>query len=118
MAENPGDPNSGAAALAEDAVRLHAYYRGKVQIAPRCPVRDLRDFSLWYTPGVASSCRAIVADPERVWEQTNRGNAIAIVSDGSRVLGLGNIGPEAGLPVASVQGARWRGRDAALCARA
>ena len=99
MAPSPGDPKSGAAALAEEAVRLHAYYRGKVQIAPRCPVRDLRDFSLWYTPGVASSCRAIVAEPERVWEQTNRGNAIAIVSDGSRVLGLGNIGPEAGLPV-------------------
>ena len=99
MAANPGDPTSGANALAEEALRLHAYYRGKVQIAPRCPVRDLHDFSLWYTPGVASSCRAIVAEPERVWEQTNRGNAIAIVSDGSRVLGLGNIGPEAGLPV-------------------
>jgi malate dehydrogenase (oxaloacetate-decarboxylating) len=99
MAANPGDPKSGANALAEEALRLHAYYRGKVQIAPRCPVRDLHDFSLWYTPGVASSCRAIVAEPERVWEQTNRGNAIAIVSDGTRVLGLGNIGPEAGLPV-------------------
>lgn len=99
MPANPGDPKSAASALAEEALRLHAYYRGKVQIAPRCPVRDLRDFSLWYTPGVASSCRAIVAEPERVWEQTNRGNAIAIVSDGSRVLGLGNIGPEAGLPV-------------------
>lgn len=99
MATNRGDPKSGADALAKEAVRLHAYYRGKVQIAPRCPVRDLRDFSLWYTPGVASSCRAIVAEPERVWEQTNRGNAIAIVSDASRVLGLGNIGPEAGLPV-------------------
>jgi malate dehydrogenase (oxaloacetate-decarboxylating) len=99
MVTNRGDPKSGADALAEEAVRLHAYYRGKVQIAPRCPMRDLRDFSLWYTPGVASSCRAIVAEPERVWEQTNRGNAIAIISDGSRVLGLGNIGPEAGLPV-------------------
>jgi len=92
-------PKPAADALAEEAVRLHAYYRGKVQIAPRCPVRDMHDFSLWYTPGVASSCRAIVDDPERVWEQTNRGNAIAIVSDGSRVLGLGDIGPEAGLPV-------------------
>jgi malate dehydrogenase (oxaloacetate-decarboxylating) len=88
-----------ADALAAEAVRLHAHYRGKVQIAPRCPVRDMHDFALWYTPGVASSCRAIVEEPERVWEQTNRGNAIAIVSDGSRVLGLGNIGPEAGLPV-------------------
>jgi len=99
MAKRPGKPSSGADALAAEAVRLHAYYRGKVQIAPRCPVRDLHDFSLWYTPGVAASCRAIVDEPERVWEQTNRGNAIAIVSDGSRVLGLGDIGPEAGLPV-------------------
>lgn len=99
MAANPGESKSGASALAEEALRLHAYYKGKVQIAPRCPVRGLRDFSLWYTPGVASSCRAIVAEPDRVWEQTNKGNAIAIVSDGSRVLGLGDIGPEAGLPV-------------------
>lgn len=99
MDEPSGRSKSAADALAEEAVRLHAFYRGKVQIAPRCPVRDLRDFSLWYTPGVASSCRAIIDEPERVWEQTNRGNAIAIVSDGSRVLGLGNIGPEAGLPV-------------------
>jgi len=99
MAANPGDSQSVASDIAQEALRLHAYYRGKVQIAPRCPVRDLRDFALWYTPGVAASSRAIVAEPERVWEQTNRGNAIAIVSDGSRVLGLGDIGPEAGLPV-------------------
>ncbi len=99
MAEHSEEPKTAADALAERAVRLHAHYRGKVQIAPRCPVRDLRDFSLWYTPGVAASCSAIVEEPERVWEQTNRSNAIAIVSDGSRVLGLGNIGPEAGLPV-------------------
>lgn len=99
MSVNQDDRESSAFALAEEALRLRAHYRGKVQIAPRCPVRDLHDFSFWYTPGVAASCRAIVADPERVWEQTNRSNAIAIVSDGSRVLGLGNIGPEAGLPV-------------------
>lgn len=99
MAEHSRKPKPVADAVAARAVQLHAYYRGKVQIAPRCPVRDLRDFSLWYTPGVAASCHAIVQERERVWEQTNRGNAIAIVSDGSRVLGLGNIGPEAGLPV-------------------
>ena len=57
------------------------------------------DFAVWYTPGVAASSRAIVDNPDCVWEQTNRGNTIAIVSDGSRVLGLGDIGPEAGLPV-------------------
>ncbi len=85
--------------ITEDALRLHALYRGKMQTAPKCPIRDHRDFSYWYTPGVAAPCRAIASDPERVWEYTNRSNLIAIVSDGSRVLGLGNIGPQAGLPV-------------------
>jgi malate dehydrogenase (oxaloacetate-decarboxylating) len=84
---------------AKDAMRLHPYYRGKVQIVPKCAVRDFQDFAIWYTPGVAAPCRDIQAHPEKVWEHTNRGNAIAIVSDGTRVLGLGDIGPEAGLPV-------------------
>jgi malate dehydrogenase (oxaloacetate-decarboxylating) len=94
-----GDPKSKASALADEAVRLHAFYRGKVQIAPRCPARAMPDFAVWYTPGVAASSRAIADNPSCVWEQTNRGNTIGIVSDGSRVLGLGDIGPEAGLPV-------------------
>ncbi len=84
---------------AEDALRLHPIYKGKVQILPKCPVRDSRDFSIWYSPGVAAPCQAIHADPELVYEYTNRANCIAIVSDGTRVLGLGDIGPEAGLPV-------------------
>jgi malate dehydrogenase (oxaloacetate-decarboxylating) len=84
---------------AEDALALHPLYPGKVQILPRCPIRDLRDFAVWYTPGVAAPCRLIQAEPDRVWEHTGRGNRIAVVSDGSRVLGLGDIGPEAGLPV-------------------
>lgn len=82
-----------------EAVRLHARYRGTVQMMPKCPIRGFGDFAIWYTPGVAASCRAIVSDSDRVFEQTNRGNTVAIVSDGSRVLGLGNIGPAAGLPV-------------------
>jgi uncharacterized protein (TIGR00369 family) len=81
------------------ALRLHPHYRGKVQMMPKCPVRGLDDFAIWYTPGVAAASRAIAADPEAVWSHTNRANTIAIVSDGSRVLGLGDIGPEAGLPV-------------------
>jgi malate dehydrogenase (oxaloacetate-decarboxylating) len=81
------------------ALRLHPLYRGKVQILPKCPVGGLADFSVWYTPGVAAPCRAIHGSPELVYEHTNKGNSIAIVSDGSRVLGLGDIGPEAGLPV-------------------
>jgi malate dehydrogenase (oxaloacetate-decarboxylating) len=66
---------------------------------PTCPIRGLADFSIWYTPGVAAPCQAIEAAPEAVYEHTNKGNSIAIVSDGTRVLGLGDIGPEAGLPV-------------------
>jgi malate dehydrogenase (oxaloacetate-decarboxylating) len=81
------------------ALRLHPLYRGKVQILPKCPVGRLADFSVWYTPGVAAPCRAIRGSPELVYEHTNKGNSLAIVSDGSRVLGLGDIGPEAGLPV-------------------
>ncbi|WP_169977794.1 NAD(P)-dependent malic enzyme [Tautonia rosea] len=82
-----------------EAVRLHARHRGTVQMMPKCPIRGFGDFAIWYTPGVAASCLAIASDPDRVFEQTNRGNTVAIVSDGSRVLGLGNIGPAAGLPV-------------------
>ncbi len=84
---------------AADAMRLHPFYRGKVQVVSKCTVRDFQDFAIWYTPGVAAPCRDIEAHPEKVWEHTNRGNTIAIVSDGTRVLGLGDIGPEAGLPV-------------------
>ena len=82
-----------------EAMRLHAFYHGKVQVVPKCPIRDPGDFSIWYTPGVAAPCRAIQSDPQRAYELTNRANAIAIVSDGTRVLGLGDIGPEAGMPV-------------------
>jgi len=83
----------------EDAMKLHPFYRGKVQTAAKCPVRDSNDFAIWYTPGVAEPCKTIKADPEMVYEYTNKWNTIAVVSDGTRVLGLGDIGPEAALPV-------------------
>jgi malate dehydrogenase (oxaloacetate-decarboxylating) len=93
------DVLSAATKPSEEALRLHPLYKGKVQIMPKCPIRSTNDFLIWYTPGVAASCKAIQNRPEMVYEHTNRANLIAIVSDGSRVLGLGNIGPEAGLPV-------------------
>jgi malate dehydrogenase (oxaloacetate-decarboxylating) len=82
-----------------DAMELHPFYRGKVETTLKCAVRDFRDFAIWYTPGVAAPCRAIAEDPEKVYDYTNKWNTVAVVSDGTRVLGLGDIGPKAGLPV-------------------
>jgi len=82
-----------------DAMVLHPFYRGKVETALKCCVRDFNDFAIWYTPGVAAPCRAIAEDPEKVYEYTNKWNTVAVISDGTRVLGLGDIGPKAGLPV-------------------
>ncbi len=84
---------------AADAMKLHPFYRGKMQTTLRCAIRDFDDFAIWYTPGVAEPCRAIEADREKVYEYTSKWNTIAIVSDCTRVLGLGDIGPEAGMPV-------------------
>jgi len=96
---NPEELLAKAAQPSRDALRLHPFYKGKIQTLPKCAIRDLKDFAVWYTPGVAAPCKAIQAQPELVYEHTNKGNLIAVVSDGTRVLGLGNIGPEAGLPV-------------------
>jgi malate dehydrogenase (oxaloacetate-decarboxylating) len=83
----------------EIASKLHSYYKGKVAVTPKCRVKDLHDFDIWYTPGVASPCRDIVRNPEMVYELTSKWNTVAVVSDGTRVLGLGDIGPQAALPV-------------------
>jgi len=82
-----------------DAMRLHPFYRGKIETTLKCTVHSFNDFAIWYTPGVAAPCKAIQADPELVYEYTNKWNIVAVVSDGTRVLGLGDIGPKAGLPV-------------------
>ena len=88
-----------ANAPAQRAMQLHPYYHGKIQTTAKVPVKSLQDFSVWYTPGVAEPCKAIAADPCLVYEHTNKGNTVAIVSDGTRVLGLGDIGPRAAMPV-------------------
>jgi malate dehydrogenase (oxaloacetate-decarboxylating) len=93
---------------AEDAMRLHSFYHGKVETALRCRVRDLDDFAIWYTPGVAAPCKAIEADPDLVYEYTHKWNTVGIVSDGTRVLGLGDIGPKAGLPVMEGKGLLYK----------
>jgi len=82
-----------------DAMKLHPFYRGKMETTVKCCIRDFNDFAIWYTPGVAEPCRDIEANPDRVYDYTNKWNTIAIVSDGTRVLGLGDIGPKAALPV-------------------
>lgn len=72
---------------------------GKIQITPSKPLNNKRDLSLAYTPGVGAVCKEIAANPDDVWKYTNRGNTVAVISDGTAILGLGNIGPEAGIPV-------------------
>lgn len=83
----------------KDAMVLHPYYKGKLKVVPKCCIRNVDDFAIWYTPGVAEPCKDIHAHPEKVFEHTNKANFVAVVSDGTRVLGLGDIGPEAALPV-------------------
>ncbi|MEW5866040.1 MAG: NADP-dependent malic enzyme [Bacillota bacterium] len=84
---------------AEDALWLHPYYRGKIETMPKCAIRNFQDFAIWYSPGVAAPCKDIAQNRDLVYKYTNKWNTVAVVSDGTRVLGLGDIGPEAGLPV-------------------
>jgi malate dehydrogenase (oxaloacetate-decarboxylating) len=81
------------------APAYHAFYRGKVEVMPKCAIRSLQDFSIWYTPGVAKVCKDIEKDRELAFEQTSKWNYLAVISDGTRVLGLGDIGGQAGMPV-------------------
>ncbi len=86
-------------APAKNAMNMHPFYRGKVQVMPRCSIRSYKDFGIWYSPGVAAPCKDIHKNPEKVYEHTSKWNYVGVVSDGTRVLGLGDIGPEAGMPV-------------------
>lgn len=82
-----------------DAMIMHKYYGGKIETVPKACIRNFDDFSIWYSPGVAAPCKDIAANPDMVYEHTWKWNTVAVVSDGTRVLGLGDIGPEAAMPV-------------------
>jgi len=84
---------------ATESLRKHYEWRGKLEIIPKMPVSTREDLSLAYTPGVAQPCLEIQKYPEKSWELTGRWNTVAVVTDGTAVLGLGDIGPEAGMPV-------------------
>lgn len=83
----------------EESLRKHYEWAGKIDYAAKAPVRNREDLSIAYTPGVARPCEVIYENPEKVWELTGRHNLVAVITDGSAVLGLGDIGPEAALPV-------------------
>ncbi|WP_099362158.1 NAD(P)-dependent malic enzyme [Fredinandcohnia onubensis] len=85
--------------LREEALHIHQIHKGKLESKSKVPVRNAKDLSLAYSPGVAEPCKAIYDDKSKVYEYTMKGNMVAVVSDGTAVLGLGNIGPEASLPV-------------------
>jgi malate dehydrogenase (oxaloacetate-decarboxylating) len=81
------------------APAYHAFYKGKVEVMPKAAIRSLQDFNIWYTPGVAEACLEIEKEKEKSFELTSKWNYVAVVSDGTRVLGLGDIGGQAGMPV-------------------
>ena len=83
----------------EKALKLHEEWSGKLETKSKCTVKTAEDLSLAYTPGVAEPCRVIAKDPDAAYTYTSKANTIAVVSDGSAVLGLGNIGAKAAIPV-------------------
>ncbi|MCM3588605.1 NAD-dependent malic enzyme [Mesobacillus maritimus] len=85
--------------LRDEALHMHKEHKGKLESKSKVPVKNAKDLSLAYSPGVAEPCKEIYDKPETVFDYTMKGNMVAVVSDGTAVLGLGNIGPEAALPV-------------------
>jgi malate dehydrogenase (oxaloacetate-decarboxylating) len=83
----------------EISPKFHEFYTGKIEVIPKVQITSYKDFAIWYTPGVASPCKEISKDTSKVFSYTNKGNTVAVISDGSRTLGLGDIGPYASLPV-------------------
>lgn len=86
-------------AFVQESLELHSKNKGKIEVVSKIDMKDKKDLSLAYTPGVAEPCKEIYQNPEKVYEYTSKGNLVAVVTDGSAVLGLGNIGAEAALPV-------------------
>lgn len=84
---------------AEKALQLHKEWNGKLDVTPKCQVNSREDLAVAYTPGVAEPCKVIAENKEAAYQYTIKSNTVAVVSDGSAVLGLGNIGPEAAMPV-------------------
>ena len=85
--------------IREESLKKHYEWKGKIEVVSRCQVNDRHDLSLAYTPGVAEPCLEIQRHPEKSFELTRRSNLVAVITDGTAVLGLGDIGPEAGMPV-------------------
>ncbi len=83
----------------KESIKLHKKTRGKIEIKSKVPLKTSDDLSLAYTPGVGGACMEIKKNPKMSWELTNRANQVAIITDGTAILGLGDIGPEAGMPV-------------------
>ena len=83
----------------KEALKLHQEHRGKIEVVSKVPLNTRDDMSVAYTPGVAEPCREIHKDRKNVYRYTAKGNLVAVVSDGSAVLGLGNVGAEAAIPV-------------------
>ena len=85
--------------IKERALKAHEEWKGKIEVNARCKIENAEDLTIAYTPGVAEPCLEISKDPDLSYKYTRRGNLVAVVTDGTAVLGLGDIGPEAGMPV-------------------